>query len=96
MFKFSILLSTLILNTLSGDCFPWLVTSSPIGLPGQSAVVIIDTATETSLSPNLILPLTEEFPLGVAITPNGQFAYITFASTDNVSVIDFIVNPPVH
>ncbi|WP_417896983.1 hypothetical protein [Bacillus toyonensis] len=31
-------------------------------------------------------------PIGVAITPNGQFAYVTNSISDNVSVINIATN----
>jgi YVTN family beta-propeller protein len=51
-------------------------------------VSVIDTATNTVVATVGV----GSFPLSVAVTPNGQRAYVTNQSSNNVSVIDTATN----
>lgn len=61
---------------------------------GNSKVAVIDTATNTVVA---IVPLrVESFSLGVAITPDGAFAYVANNfSSNSLSVIDTATNTEV-
>ncbi|MCX5924597.1 MAG: YncE family protein [Candidatus Dependentiae bacterium] len=53
--------------------------------PGQGTVSIIDTCTNTVLCTQL---LTGSSPAAIAISQDGQYAYVTNYSSNNVNVID--------
>lgn len=52
--------------------------------PGQGTVNIIDIATNTVLPPTIVVG---QSPDAVAISPNGQYAYVTNYTSNTVSVI---------
>ena len=62
--------------------------ASPTGFqnltPGQGTVNIIDTATNTVISPIIAV---DQSPANVAISPNGQFAYVSNYISNTVNVI---------
>lgn len=73
-------------------------TNAYIAAPGNSNVEIIDTTGNTQttrLAPPIPVPVTlASTPFGVAISPNGRKAYVTFSAalTNAYMVIDTITN----
>jgi outer membrane autotransporter protein len=63
----------------------------PVGAPSQT-VSLIDTATNTVVPPALAVG---SVPVGVAITPDGKFAYVANEFDNTVSVIDTTSNTQV-
>lgn len=56
-------------------------------VPGQGTVNIIDTKTNTVIPP--IIPVGQS-PSGIAISSNGEFAYVTNYSSNSVSVLNIL------
>jgi YVTN family beta-propeller protein len=52
--------------------------------PGDGNLVVINTATNTVTPPTVLLG---HFPAGIAISPNGKYAYVTDHSDGSVTVI---------
>ncbi len=75
------------------NCGEFCFTDEP---SAASSVSVIDTANNT-VAATVHLPPTNG-PYGIALTPNGAFAYVTNAGADSVSVLDTAkaVTDPTH